>query len=407
MKSNFNFLCLFSPASIDINSFGTSLRKGSAGAVLCVANYPSDVGYAWWLMEHFWAQLGRLANERGGRAFVGFPELRRVSTTLESAPLVPVELQVPTAFNLRAGSIRKFILENNVRTLYLTDREYWTPMYALFRLWGVRSIILHDHVPGERATPSRWKLTLKRMRHTPPLALASADLYVGVSRFVRDRFVQVAGVPEDRCTFVHNGLPPVPAALDSEVRKEFGLPPESRVVVSSGRAAYYKGIDALIKIAGRVIHEYGRRDVYFIHLGDGPHFQEFQRLVEEMELGDRFILAGRRSDVRALLPSCTLALHASRGEAFSLAILEFMAAGLPAVVPDHCGNAEAIQHEASGILYEPGNLDEASAWLVRLLDDTDLRKSIGKNAARRARAAFSLDRMKRRFERIVAPYVQV
>jgi glycosyltransferase involved in cell wall biosynthesis len=110
--------------------------------------------------------------------------------------------------------------------------------------------------------------------------------------------------------------------------------------------------------------------------------------------------------VRSLLPSCEIALHASAGEAFSLAILEFMAAGLPCVAPEHCGNGEAIEHEVSGVLYPPASLSDAVAWLAHLLDDSELRRAMGVAARERAEANFTLDRMLGEFSHTVSPYLQ-
>lgn len=373
-------------------------------SVLCVGNYDSDVGYAWWLMEHFWVELARLAEERGQRAFVAFPRLGEISPLLQAAPITPVQLTVPTSPGRGMLELRAFLRQNDVRTVYLTDRAYWSPLYVLFRRWGVRSIIVHDHTPGERPAPPGWKLTAKRARHR--LGVGSADLYVGVSRFVRDRSIRVAGLPPHRCAYVHNGLPPAPVAA-VDVRAEFGLPANARVIVSSGRTVPYKGIDALIRCAERVTRAEGRTDVYFLHLGSGPGYEQFRAMAREAGVADRFLMPGGRPDVRALLPSCDIALHASRGEAFSLAILEFMAAGLPAIVPDHCGNGEAIRHGVHGILYEPGDVDAAVAWVLRLLDDAGLRHRLGGAAAQRVEEEFSLATMTARFRELVAPHVPV
>jgi glycosyltransferase involved in cell wall biosynthesis len=361
------------------------------------------VGYAWWLMENFWSELGEMAAEQGARTFVAFPEVREVSPTLRDAPVTPVELPVPTALRPGVPRVARFIVEHRVRTLYLTDRAYWSPAYALYRLLGVRSIILHDHMPGERTDPGRLRLALKRARHLIPGT--GADLYLGVSRFVQRRFTAIAGVPAGRCDHVLNGVPGGPRTIRS-LHETFGIPADGRVVISSGRAVYYKGIDFLIRCAARVVRDHGRSDVYFLHLGDGPDMAEFRRMVRERDLEDHFILAGNRSDVRALLPGATLALHASRGEAFSLAILEFMAAGLPAVVPDHCGNGEAVRDGVTGFLYEPGDLDEAVDRVLRLLDEPVAARRLGEAAAERARKRFSLERMNDTFRAVVGPHIR-
>lgn len=380
-------------------------RAGSRGGVLCVANYPSDTGYAWWLMEHLWTQIGRATEAHGGTAFVAFPQVSTLSPRLQRAPLQVVELRVPTELGGGLEAVRRFIRENRIRTVYFTDRPYWSPTYALFRSWGVRSVIIHDHVPGEPPRPPRSVLLAKRAIHSA--RVFSADLYIGVSQFVCDRFQQVGGLPAHLCACVRNGIPGRIRGSNTDLHCEFGIPEGATTVVSSGRVTTYKGIDFLVRCAARLIKEEGRSNLYFLHLGDGPDRQRFERQVEDLELRSRFIFAGARSDVSSLLPSCSVALHASNGEAFSLAILEFMAAGLPTIAPNHCGNGEAIESEVSGLLYAPGDLRAATASVGRLLDDPILGQRLGEAAQRRAEREFTLEDMDQRFRAAVERHLIV
>ena len=92
-----------------------------------------------------------------------------------------------------------------------------------------------------------------------------------------------------------------------------------------------------------------------------------------------------------------MAFHASQGEAFSLAILEFMAAGLPAVVPAHCGNPEAVLHQETGFLYSLGDHPTAVEFLRHLLDHPGAAVALGATARDWAEGEFSLEEMDRRF----------
>jgi glycosyltransferase involved in cell wall biosynthesis len=370
----------------------------SRGAVLCIANFASNVGYAWWLMENFWVELSELARERGGRAIVAFPKVVGLSDRIETSTLEVVELDFP-------GSLRRlrgFIRRNDVRTVYLTDRYYASGLYPLLRSWGVKSIIVHDHVPGERPHPSPWKRTLKRLAHAT--GIPTADLYLAPSEFVRRRFVEVACLPPGRCVTVLNGIPEWTDS-PTDIRSRLGLPPDALMVGSVSRVTWYKGIDFIIACADVLIRE--NPNLYFVHYGDGPGLERFRKEVGERGLAGRFYFPGRESNVRSILPSLTIAFHASRGEAFSLTILEFMAAGLPCVVPRNCGNPEAIEHMVSGMLYSPMDLDDAVGALRHLLADPSLRRTLGLDARRRIAERFTLEQRNRRFREIVSPHVRV
>ena len=67
----------------------------TAGSVLLVANYDSDVGYAWWLMESFWAML---AEHFVGRfdTWLAYPSVSTVPALIASAPLTTVTVNFTT-----------------------------------------------------------------------------------------------------------------------------------------------------------------------------------------------------------------------------------------------------------------------------------------------------------------------
>jgi glycosyltransferase involved in cell wall biosynthesis len=246
---------------------------------------------------------------------VAFPKILEVSDALRSAPLVLKEKDIATGLRALDADTLRFIRRNRVRTVYLTDRHYWSPAYALFRACGVKSIILHDHVPGERPTPGHLRLWVKRSRYR--MKPAAANLYLGVSKFVRDRFTRIGGVPSELCTYVYNGVSPTPSRGLKDVREVFGLPHRARVVISVGRAHPYKGIPFILACAEELILGDNREDVFFLHLGDGPELERLREEARSRGLAARFLLPGRRTDVPLLLPSCQMAFHASHGEAFS------------------------------------------------------------------------------------------
>lgn len=371
--------------------------------LLCLANFSSEAGYAWWLMERFWALLANYVTSAGWRVIVAFPKIENVSETLRSAPLSVIELSFPTKDWLPKRDILNFIRRQAVTAVYLTDRSLWSPAYFWFRKFGVELIIVHDHIPGERPPVPKWKFYLKRTRFFFPGP--RADLYIGVSKFVRDRFIRIGGVPPRLCTYVRNGVTYINISQAKNIREEYGLPKGARVVVSVGRAHLYKGIDFIISCAQDLIVKKRMKDLYFIHFGDGPHLNRFIDTVQSFGITEYFLFAGTRNDLREYLPSCDVAFHASKGEAFSLAVLEFMMAGLPAVIPDHCGNGEAIIHEDSGLLYPPNSQSEAVKYLTLLLNNIEYRKEMGQNAAIRARTKFSIEEMDRQFLETITPFL--
>lgn len=139
---------------------------------------------------------------------------------------------------------------------------------------------------------------------------------------------------------------------------------------------------------GRLAEEYGMSAVLAFPV-DGPDLERLQSLVREADLRDCFRFAGKRNDVTDILCSSDIALHLSKGEAFSLAILEYMNAGLVTFVPDIPSVCQAIEGGQNGIIYPYGDVDSLLAKFVKLVDDSSLRTMIGQRARRSVRENFS------------------
>jgi glycosyltransferase involved in cell wall biosynthesis len=291
--------------------------------------------------------------------------------------------------------LRRLISRHRISSAYLTDKPTYSLYFALLRSFGIRRIVVHDHTPGERPATTGWRRGFKSALFKLPAI--TPDLCIGVSKFVFRRLIDNACVPRDRATYVLNGIVPIDSSdvAREYVRAEFGLPKDALVVVSTGRATRYKGIDFMVRCAARVIGEPPGPNAFFLHCGDGPDLEMFRQLVADAGLVDRFVLAGRRTDVRKILPGCDVALQASMGEAFSLSILEYLSAGLATVVPDSCGNPEAVETGVTGLLYEPGNLEDAASKIGSLLADAALRDRLGSAGRLAVERQFNIARANR------------
>ncbi|MEQ8535176.1 MAG: hypothetical protein RIB86_25190, partial [Imperialibacter sp.] len=71
------------------------MPNANKGNILLVSNYPSDVGYAWWLMEHFWALLASHYERQGSKAFLAYPSIRELPPTIRHSNLHPIEMTIP------------------------------------------------------------------------------------------------------------------------------------------------------------------------------------------------------------------------------------------------------------------------------------------------------------------------
>ena len=100
-----------------------------------------------------------------------------------------------------------------------------------------------------------------------------------------------------------------------------------------------------------------------------------------------------RIDVAEFLSQLDVFVSASSSEAFGLAIVEAMAAGVPVVATASDGAREIITDSETGRLVPIGDVDELAKRIGELLGDSAERKRLADNARNKAAEDFSLARM--------------
>ncbi|WNE95667.1 glycosyltransferase [Streptomyces luomodiensis] len=203
------------------------------------------------------------------------------------------------------------------------------------RLAGVRAVIATEHSLGERRIDGRPLTAALRARYLAAERLGSAT--VAVSAAVADRLRDL-GVPNPRIHLVPNGIdarhfhfePTARAAA----RARLGIPERAFVVGGVGRLVADKRFDAAVRAVADVP---GAR---LLLVGDGPERPALEDLAARLGVADRVRLLGERDGAVApaddrpaglpgLLAAMDVLVSPSVEEAFGLAALEALAAGLP------------------------------------------------------------------------------
>jgi N-acetyl-alpha-D-glucosaminyl L-malate synthase BshA len=133
-------------------------------------------------------------------------------------------------------------------------------------------------------------------------------------------------------------------------------------------------------------------------VGDGPERESTERQAHALGIFARVSFLGDQEYIADLLPAADVFLLPSQHESFGLAALEAMSCAVPVVGSRIGGLPEVIQHEETGFLCDPNDVDCMKAIVLGLLKDEPLRRQIGKAARERVERLFNRDR-------IVAQYV--
>jgi glycosyltransferase involved in cell wall biosynthesis len=104
-----------------------------------------------------------------------------------------------------------------------------------------------------------------------------------------------------------------------------------------------------------------------------------EQMASNLGLGNVSFL-GFQKDVFYWMAKAKVMVLPSRWEGLPIALLEAMAFGIPVICTTVGGIADVIEQDDSGILIPPGNTNELSAAICRILEDGDLRDRLATRA---------------------------
>ncbi|WP_413757306.1 glycosyltransferase [Streptomyces sp. MMBL 11-3] len=211
------------------------------------------------------------------------------------------------------------------------------------RLAGVRAVVATEHSLGDSQLEGRRLTAGVRGLYLASERLGRAT--VAVSPTVAER-LRRWGVPGPRIEVVPNGIDVAgfrfdPARRES-TRRRLGLPQGAYVVGGVGRLTSAKRFEVLVRALADLPD-----DVWLLLVGGGPQESVLRRAAQRRGVADRVLFTGERPngpaaphapgapgapgglDLPSLLGAMDVLASPCAEEAFGLAVVEALAAGLP------------------------------------------------------------------------------
>ncbi len=263
------------------------------------------------------------------------------------------------------------------------SREFHAADYAT--ALGLNTIVEHHHP----FTPRQWRVACRMLRRASFKGVAAIS---GVHR----RLLLSEGWPEERVVAVHSGVDLSQFTQEAEsfatLRRKLAGPGQP-VIVYAGSLYAGKGSDQILLAAQRM------KSAKFVLLGGRRHeVAELRARVEALgltnvEIRGRVAHAQVPDYLRAadvLIAPFTREGRDIGGKviipfASPLKLFEYMAAGKPIVTSNIGAIPEVIRHLENGLLVTPGNVEELTTAISRLLDDRELSARLAAQAQRDVR----------------------
>src|SRR5206468_3477416 len=150
---------------------------------------------------------------------------------------------------------------------------------------------------------------------------------------------------------------------------------ETTFILFIGRLVEQKDVATLIRAIGRL-----HRDQAPIRLGiagDGPLREQLMRQASSLGVSGNVLFLGQREAVATLASADDFVVMPSIREGMSNVILESMMCGRAVIASRAGGNAELVEHERTGLLFDVGDDASLALAIARLMNDTVLRDELG------------------------------
>ena len=163
-------------------------------------------------------------------------------------------------------------------------------------------------------------------------------------------------------------------------RKNYNIPQDRPVLLFVGRVAHEKNISFLLKVLDHV-----RKDipeVLFVIAGEGPARESLENEANMLGLNENISFIGyldRHTELNNCYRSADIFIFSSRTETQGLVLLEAMAQGVPVVSTAELGTRDVLQ-DGSGVWIAKEDLSDFSGKVIKMLKDSDARKSLGESA---------------------------
>ena len=227
-----------------------------------------------------------------------------------------------------------------------------------------------------------------------------------LTRFFTDRLIAISNMQKkellnflriknpDKIRIVHIGLDfdefKSPFSCEA-FKKELGLSEDDLLVGYVGRLAPIKRVDRLIsawvKVAERV------PKAKFVIVGDGELRNECEDMVKLMCIEKKVFFLGVRQDMEKIYPGVDMLAMSSDNEGTPAVLIEALSYGTPVVSTNVGGIPDVITNGVSGLLTDANGASELADSIVRMLNDEEMRKRMGKKGNEEVRRKFSLENL--------------
>ncbi len=247
------------------------------------------------------------------------------------------------------------------------------------RMAGVPSIVSTRH---SLVAPPRK--VVEELKYA--FAARCCDWVVGICDATADNLRSMRSAPLRKIVCVYNGAAPIQRAANEDWPQKSGF-----TLLYAGRLETVKNLPLLLNAFRAALAS--KSDLRLWMVGDGSERERLESLAADLGIAGQVKFWGQQLDVAPFFSAADAFVMSSNSEGLPISLLEAFSLGLPVIVTDVGGMAEAVRLAKAGLTVPVADPAEMAAAILRMAANTAEREHFSANAQSAFHAQFTLQAM--------------
>ena len=201
--------------------------------------------------------------------------------------------------------------------------------------------------------------------------LPKLDYYIVLTKYDEEKIKQEYGI---KVLTIHNPVSFISEETSKLTNKQF---------LAAGRFTYTKGFDMLIE-SFKIFSKFNK-DWKLVIVGEGKEKKQLQNQIKNYNLQDRIRIDSFTDDIKKYFLNSSTLLLSSRWEGMPMIVLESIEMGVPVIAYNIIAMQEIFEDAQAKILVSQYDINEYANAMLKVANDDEYRKKLGKNAKERSR----------------------
>lgn len=324
------------------------------------------------------------------------------------------KIEVLCCSNTEKSSVENGVKYNRCKFLFEVAANTMSPEF-IWKLSRVNTDILHYHMPFIFAVIAHFiaRPKYKKLYITYHSDIVGYDKIMKPFWLIYKKFIEQAdkihvlspniiesskiiNPYKEKCVVIPQGINLEDKSDNEKVNRIKEKYKGRKILFSLGRLVKYKGfmfgIEAMKKVD----------NAKYLIGGSGPLKEDFENYIKANQLEDKVELLGRIEDgeLDNYYKACDIYLFPSimQSEAFGIVQLEAMKYRKPVINTNLGTGVNYVSiHNETGLTVEPENSEQLANAINKLLNDDNLRETLGQNAKKRVENLFDIEKVKAKY----------